>query len=49
MARDQEATGAGLDKQLNWKVARDAGVHASARVGDGIPNSSIAFQVVGTE
>ena len=49
MARDQQATGAELDNQLNWKVARDAGAYASAHVSGGIPNSTIDFQAVGTK
>jgi hypothetical protein len=49
MARDQQATGAELDNQLNWSMARTAGAHASAQVPGGIPQSSIDFQAVGTE
>ena len=53
-ARDQQATGAELDNQLNWGAARDFGqAHASVRAPavvkrNTIPQSSIDFQEQGS-
>jgi hypothetical protein len=52
-ARDQQATGAELDNQLNWRAAHDAGAYASARAPavverNTIPQSSIDFQEQGS-
>lgn len=54
MARDQQATTAEMDNQLNWAAARDFGqAHASVRAPavvkrNTIPQSSIDFQEQGS-